>query len=187
MKELKYTTDKTMDNVIDYYKGWEAEAISAELDKSRYPLINICMNLTGDFNKASVIRASNAFLAQETWLVGKQRIDRRGTVGTHYLEHIKYSEEFPPLAALLIEQGYTIFPIDNAPVYHPEVIYDTALPVKTAFVYGEEQRGLAEDVVTLCNGPALYIPQYGATRSLNIAQAAAVCMSEYSRRYRSVT
>lgn len=171
-------------NTTDYYKKWETEAIRADLDSKRVPMVNICMNLTGEFNKSSVIRANNAFLGQEVWLVGKRRFDRRGTVGTHHYEHIKHAEDYAPLFEKLIADGYTIFPVDNIESYDPKAIYDVELPEKSAFVYGEEMLGLSEELIQACNGKMVYIPQYGSVRSINVAQAAAVTMYEYSRQHR---
>lgn len=45
------------------------------------------------------------------------------------------------------------------------------------------RRASSEDVVALCD-MVVYIPQYGSVRSINVAQAAAVMMSEYNRRHR---
>src|ERR1700749_1985294 len=107
-------TDTDTRNVIDYYKNWETEAIKADLDKNRSPMVNLCVNLTNDFNKSSVIRANNAFLGSKGIIAGKKRWDKRGAVGTHHYETIEYFED--PLVAIntySIMQDYTIFPVDN--------------------------------------------------------------------------
>ena len=169
-------------NVIDEYKDKLMSEICETLDEKRTPLINICMNLTGDFNKASVIRANNAFIAKEVWIVGKRKFDRRGTVGTHHFEHVVFAEDLNGLPTL-IDEGYTIFPVDNNPEYEPVPVFEVTLPEKTAFIYGEEMLGLSLEVIESCNGQALYIPQYGSVRSLNVAQAAAIMMYEYTRQH----
>ncbi len=173
-------------NVIDEYKGKLMAEICSSLDSKRTPLVNICMNLTGDFNKASVIRASNAFVAREVWIVGKRHFDRRGCVGTQHFEHVIFKESLdgPDGLADLLAQGYTVYGLDNVPGYHPTPIYDVAFPQRSAFLYGEEMRGLDPAAIARCNGGALYIPQYGSVRSLNVAQAAAVVMYEYARQHR---
>lgn len=170
-------------NVRDVFKGKLLQEIRDTLDLDRSEMITVCMNLSSDFNKASVIRANNAFLGREVILVGRKKFDARGTVGTHRYEHLKISPTVDEIFPYLREQGYTIFAVDNTPDYNPEVIYDVDLPVKSAFIYGEEQAGLSEDIVAQCD-KSIYIPQYGSVRSLNISQAAAVVMSEYSRRFR---
>lgn len=172
----------TPKNVIDAYRDKFIQEICADLDARRSPVVAVCMNLTGDFNKASVVRAANAFLIKEVVLVGERRFDRRGAVGTHHYEHISHR---PDLSFVhdLIAQGYTVFPVDNVERFDPVPVFDVRLPLKSAFVFGEELRGLVEEDVAHCNGPMLYIPQYGSVRSVNVAQAAAVVLYEYTRQH----
>lgn len=181
--------DKNTDtrNVIDYYKGWELEEIKADLETRRTPLVNICMNLTGDFNKGSVIRANNAFLGRKVYLVGKKKIDPRGAVGARNYEHVEHSAELAPVVEKLIEEGYLVCPVDNIPEYNPKNLFDVELPEKVAFVYGEEGLGLSPEAVKLCNGPMIAVQMYGSVRSLNVAQCAAVLMAEYSRQHVQAT
>lgn len=174
----------TPTNVADAFYNMTTEQIKAELKTGRSQLVNICMNLTSDFNKSSVIRANNAFLGREVIIVGKKRFDRRGCVGAHHYETVKYSETLEPVIENLKSEGYTIYAVDNVPEYAPKAVYDIALPDKTAFLYGEEQAGLAPENIALCDD-MLYIPQFGSVRSINVAQAAAVMMSEYNRTHRT--
>lgn len=170
-------------NTLDEYKAMAVSEIRDVLDQDRVPMINVCMNLTSDFNKASVVRANNAFLGSAVYFVGAKKYDRRGTVGTHHYEHVYHAETADELITDLRERGYTLYAVDNTPEFNPSVIYDVELPEKTAFFYGEEMLGLSAEVVQRCDA-AIYIPQYGSVRSINVAQAASICMSEYSRRHR---
>lgn len=170
-------------NVADMYKAWTMAEIRADLDKRRSKLVNICINLTKDFNKASVIRANNAFLGEAVYLVGARHYNRIGTVGTHQYEHVFSVETLEELVGLLKDDGYTVYAVDNLPSHDPKNIWDVAFPEKSAFVYGEEQRGLQDEEIALCD-EMVYIAQRGSVRSLNVAQAAACIMSEYSRQHR---
>lgn len=172
-----------MHNVVDELKGLSAEAAREKLFSKRTELVNVCMNLTNDFNKASVLRAGNAFLAKEIYFVGNKKTDRRGMTGLHHLEVVRHADTLEELVEHLHSEGYTVYAVDNTPSLNPKSVYAVKLPEKSAFVYGEEQRGLTAEETALCDG-ALYIPQRGAVRSLNIAQAAAVMMSEYTRQHR---
>lgn len=170
-------------NVIDYFKHSSEEEIRADLDSRRTPLVNICMNLTGDFNKAAVVRANNAFLGRKVYMVGRRKYDIRGTVGTRHYEHVEHSEELAPVVESLIAEGYLVCAIDNIESYSPVNLFDLELPEKVAFLYGEEGLGLSAESIALCNGPMIAIRQYGSVRSLNVGQAAAVLMAEYSRQH----
>lgn len=170
-------------NVAEMYKNWTMAEIRADLDERRTPLVNICMNLTKDFNKASVVRANNAFLGSEVYLVGRRHYNRIGTVGTHQYEHVKSADTLAEVIDVLHADGYTVYAVDNIESYNPKNIWDVDFPEKSAFVYGEEQRGLQPDEIALCDD-MVFVSQQGSVRSLNIAQAASCLMSEYSRQHR---
>jgi tRNA G18 (ribose-2'-O)-methylase SpoU len=172
-------------NVIDYYKLWQHDEIVADLDKKRNPFVNVCMNLTGDFSKSSIIRNANAWLAKETWIVGRKRFDARGTVGTHRYEKVKHSTDWQEVFAYLKKDGYTIYAVDNIPEYEPKVLYNISMPEKSAFVYGEEGVGLPAEVIEACD-EMIYIPQYGSVRSINVAVAAGVIMNEWVRQHNPI-
>lgn len=170
-------------NVIDIYKKWSAEEIRAALQPNRMPLVNICINLGHGFNISSIIRASNCFLAKETYIVGRKRFDRRGAVGSTHIENCYHADTFDEVLEILHPLGYTIFAVDNIPEYNPKNLFDADIPVKSAFVYGSEGDGLSKDIIDKCD-EMIFIRQTGSIRSLNVAQAAACIMSEYTRRYR---
>lgn len=172
-------------NTREIYKNSTLREIRADLEKNRSQLINVCMNLTKDLNKASMIRANNAFLGQAVFMVGKRRYNRRGTVGTHLYENVYHAHTLEDIVEYFKPLGYTVFAVDNVVLdgFTPENIWDVEFPEKSIFVYGEEQRGLSEDEIKLCDR-MVYINQTGSVRSLNVSQAGAVIMSEYSRQHR---
>lgn len=172
-------------NTREIYKNSTLREIRADLEKNRSQLINVCMNLTKDLNKASMIRANNAFLGQAVFMVGKRRYNRRGTVGTHLYENVYHAHTLEDIVEYFKPLGYTVFAVDNVALdgFTPENIWDVKFPEKSIFVYGEEQRGLSEDEIRLCDR-MVYINQTGSVRSLNVSQAGAVIMSEYSRQHR---
>ena len=174
----------TPTNIADEFSNMTTEQIKSALEVGRSGMINVCMNLTSDFNKSSVIRSSNAFLGKEVILVGKRKFDRRGTVGAQHYETLKHSVEIEPVIEYLRENGYKIFAVDNIADYNPKAVYDVEMPEKTAFIYGEESNGLSREIIDMCD-EMVYIPQYGSVRSINVAQAASIMMSEYNRRHRT--
>ena len=178
-----HTENLELRNVKDEYRSMFNDEISADIDTKRVPMVSVCMNLTSDFNKASIIRANNAFAGSDVIIAGKKKFDRRGTVGSHHYEHLRHHNDVNVIIDALKEDGYTLFAVDNTPEFNPQVIYDFKFPQKSAFFYGEEQKGLDTDVVAQCDH-CIYIPQFGSVRSINVAQAASVVMSEYSRQMR---
>lgn len=169
-------------NVRDIYKEWTAAEVRADLQESRTDLVLVCQNLTHDFNKASAIRAANCFLAKETYIVGRRKYNTVGAVGANHYDHVFHADDFQEVLDKLHDDGYNVYAVDNIMEYNPINIWDLDFPRKSAFVMGEENQGLDEAIIDMCDGMC-YISQYGAIRSLNVAQAAACVMFEYSRRY----
>lgn len=180
-KPYDFPTDAVPTNVQDEFMNMTVEQIRDATAAGRSSMVTVCMNLTSDFNKASIVRSHSAFLGAEIFMVGKRKFDKRGTVGTHCYNSIYHSVELAPVIGALHNDGYTVVAIDNNADFECQVIYDQEIPAKTAFVFGEESCGLSNESLALCDSVA-YIPQFGAApRSLNVSAAAAIVMGEYSR------
>ena len=169
-------------NVKDIYKNWANEEIRADLQGNRSEMVHVFQNLQQDFNKASAIRSHNAFLGKEIYIVGRKRFNKMGCVGTNHYETAFYAETLKEVIDKLHNEGYTVFAVDNIIDYHPENLFDVQFPIKSAFVYGEENAGLSLDDIELCDR-MIYIQQYGSVRSLNVASAASIIMYEYTKQY----
>ena len=184
-------------NVADEFKGMSDDFIRLELQKRRTDMVSIAMNLTHDFNKSAVLRAHNAHAGKEFVFInrvneqnptdptGVKRWDKRGAVGTFNYSSVRHTVDWESLFSELRADGYRIYAVDNTPGFDPKPIYDTVMPEKSAFVYGEEGPGLSVEMIEACD-EMIYIPQFGTVRSLNISQAAAVVMYEYARQHRPV-
>lgn len=175
--------DPEAQNVIDGYKGLNSAEIRADLVTKRNSMVSIFMNVTNDFNKATGIRANNVFLGNSVYMVGKRKIDRRGTVGTHHYETVFHADTIEEVIELLRNDGYTIFAVDNIEKFNPKNLWDVDYPEKSAFLYGEEKLGLSDESIALCDD-MVFIASEGSVRSLNVACAASVVMAEYSRQHR---
>ena len=170
-------------NVIDIYKEWTAAEVRADLQKNRTDLVTVMMNLTHDFNKASAIRSNNAFLGKEVYIVGRKKYNTCGDVGMRHYETVYHADSLGEVIDKLHKDGYTVYAVDNQMEYSPVNLWDENFPRKSAFVFGEEQRGLSQEGIELCD-KMVYVAMYGSVRSLNVASCATVIMAEYSRRYR---
>ena len=183
--KYEFSTETRSVNVQDEFMNLTAEQVRDATVEGRSRMVTVCMNLTSDFNKASAIRSHSAFLGAEVFMIGKRKFDRRGTVGSHHYNHIYQAESLVEVIDALHEDGYTVVAVDNNSDFECFPVYGVDLPEKTAFVYGEESSGLTDSDLELCDLIA-YIPQWGAApRSLNVAAAASIMMSEYARRWRA--
>ncbi|AIG65985.1 TrmH family RNA methyltransferase [Weissella tructae] len=183
-------------NVTDYFKGKPDDQIKEELAETRGDMISIMQNLSHDFNKSSAVRNSNAFGMRKLIFLnpenpalpdakeGIKKWDRRGALGTQNYETIEhyrvtdYQDVFDQLHA----EGYTIFAVDNTPGYDPQSLYEVSLPQKSAFLFGEEQLGLADDLIEASDA-MIYIPQYGSIRSINVSVANGVIAAFYASQH----
>lgn len=173
-------------NVIQRYKKWAAAEIRADLDTRRTGLVTIFENVEHNINISCGIRSNNAFLGKAVYVVGRHKLDRRGTVGTHHYEHVFHSDSLNEVIDSLHDDGYKVYAVDNWEEYNPKNLMDEKLPYKSAFLFGEEQHGLSKESIDLCDD-MVYIRQFGSVRSINVSNAAACVMYEYTRQWRNTS
>jgi tRNA G18 (ribose-2'-O)-methylase SpoU len=166
-------------NIIDHYKYWKHEAILADQDKNRCELIIACENFANDFNIATVIRSSNAFLCKKVYIIGNKRYDRRGCCGSYHYEHLENVKSFSEV--LELNQEHVPIALDN--IDSAQSIYDYSWPEKAILLLGQESIGITQESLKLCND-VVYIQQHGAVRSLNVGSAASIAMSFYRSQFR---
>ena len=160
-------------NVVDRYRYWTVEAIVADLDERRHRFHVAIENWQHDPNIGSVVRTANAFLAAEVHIVGRRRWNRRGAMVTDRYQHLRHHDTVEDLAAHLAARGIVLLGIDNLPGAQP--LEEAHLPVDACLLLGQEGPGLSEAARAAC-AATLSIAQFGSTRSINAAAAAAVAM-----------
>lgn len=196
MSDIDLTRSADYRNVTDFYKGKSDDEIRADLDQHRGEMISIMQNLSHDFNKASAVRNSNAFGMRKLIFLnpenpaipdapeGIKKWDRRGSLGTQNYEHIEYRRvtDYQAVFDQLHADGYTIYAVDNTPGYQPQSLYNVTFPAKSAFLFGEERLGLADDLIAAADA-MIYIPQYGSVRSINVSVAHGIIAAFYASQH----
>jgi tRNA G18 (ribose-2'-O)-methylase SpoU len=167
-------------NVVDRYRYWRLEAITADLDTRRHPFHVAIENFAHDFNIGSVVRTANAFLASEVHIVGRRRWNRRGAMVTDRYQHIRHHADAGELAGWAAGEGMILVGIDNLPGATPLETAD--LPRDCVLLFGQEGEGLSDLARSSCS-TVLSIAQYGSTRSINAGAAAAIAMHAWIRRH----
>ena len=163
-------------NIIDFYKYWDQEAILADLDSKRNDFVVVVERVNGDFNFSTIVRNCNAFLGKKVIRCGIKKWDKRGAVGTHHYEHLQYSDNILDVLRDYRNDGYRIVAIDN--VGDAKVINEYNWSSKSVMVFGEEGRGLSDEVLEFADD-IVYIKQYGSVRSLNVGTASGIIMYDY--------
>ena len=167
-------------NVIDRYRYWTVEAIVADLDGRRHRLHVAIENWQHDLNIGSIVRTANAFNVATVHIVGKRRWNRRGAMVTDRYVHIEHHPTVDDLVAWTDAAGLPLIGIDNLPTAEP--IETTALPEAVVLLFGQEGPGLTNAALAACSGH-LSIAQFGSTRSINAAAAAAIAMHTWVRQH----
>ena len=167
-------------NVVDRYRYWTVEAITADLDRSRHPFHVAIENWAHDFNIGTVVRNANAFHAASVRIVGRRKWNRRGAMMTETYQHVFHHETVGELVDWAAAEGLPLLGVDNLPGAVP--ITEAEIPRACVLVFGQEGPGLSGPVREACDA-VLSIPQFGSTRSINAGVASGIAMYEWVRRH----
>jgi tRNA G18 (ribose-2'-O)-methylase SpoU len=167
-------------NVLDQYRYWTVEAIVAELDSRRHRLHVAIENWQHDLNIGSIVRTANAFAAETVHIIGRRRWNRRGAMVTDRYQHLLHHPDVADFVAWAGAEGLPLVGIDNLPSAEP--IETAALPEAVILLFGQEGPGLTDAALAACSRH-VSIAQFGSTRSINAAAAAAIAMHAWVRQH----
>ncbi len=165
-------------NVVDGYRYWRMEAIVADLDGRRHPFHVAIENWQHDLNIGSIVRTANAFTASAVHIVGKRRWNRRGAMVSDRYQRIEHHESVDALVAWASAAGLPIVAVDNTAGAVP--VDAAPLPERCVLLFGQEGPGLTDAAIAAADAHVA-IRQFGSTRSINAAAAAAIVMHEWIR------
>ena len=167
-------------NVVDRYRYWSVEAITADLDARPHPFHVAIENWEHDRNIGTVVRTANAFAAAGVHIVGRRRWNRRGAMMTDVYQHIRHHASVEELVAWAAGEGLPIVGIDNLPGAEP--LETAELPKRCVLLFGQEGPGLSP-AARAAAARVLSIAQFGSTRSINAGVAAGIAMHAWIRRW----
>ncbi|MCX6502898.1 MAG: rRNA methyltransferase [Microbacterium sp.] len=167
-------------NVIDRYRYWRMDAIVADLDVRRHGFHVAIENWQHDMNIGSIVRSANAFLAESVHIIGRRRWNRRGAMVTDRYQHVMHHEDVAAFTAWAAAEHLAVIAVDNVAGSVP--VDRAELPERCVLLFGQEGPGLSAEALAAASGH-VEITQYGSTRSINAAAAAAVVMYEWCRRW----
>ncbi len=160
----------------------ELNRISAEEFKetAKTPLVVILDNIRSCNNIGSVFRTSDALLIEKIYLCGitatppnkeirKTALDAEKAVQWEYVEN---TEE---VIVRLRKDGYKVFAVEQVENSVLLPGFNPAPKEKLAVVFGNEVKGVQQNVVDLCDG-AIEIPQYGTKHSFNVSVSAGIVL-----------
>ena len=161
-------------NVVDRYRYWTMDAIVADLDSRRNAFDVAIENWQHDLNIGSIVRTANAFLAGTVHIVGRRRWNKRGAMVTDRYQHVMHHDTIADLVAWA--GARPIVAVDN--VEGSVDVVDAPKPADAILLFGQEGPGLTAEALAAADS-VVSIRQFGSTRSINAAAAAAIVMHEW--------
>lgn len=176
-------------SVKDVFRG-VADDVAAGLPASGGPgLVVILEQVRDPGNAGTIIRAADSAGADAVVLTGRS-VDPynpkvvRSTTGSLFHLPVSVGVELEAAVSRARAAGYTILAADISGDDLPAVRADGMLDGPTAWVFGNEARGLTEADLALADR-AVKVPIYGLAESMNLATAASVCLYESAFAQRS--
>ena len=179
-------------NVRDEYKENSYEQnVAITLSEQRGFSVG-AINITGELNIGMMIRSACLLGAENFYIFGRKKFDKRSTVGAEkYINIVQYTFDDPIHAdaeindrlmyllnwnsVVLCEHGGTEVGSYKAKQKYKEEF------TKPIFVFGSESNGLPDVVIQNQNFYKLSIPQRGVLRSFNVSAAMAIICWDYIR------
>jgi len=185
--EVEFTTEAVLDAMADTVTpqgivgvARQSPTSAREVFAAAPRLVAVCEEVRDPGNLGTIIRAADAAGADAVVLTGRT-VDPynpkvvRATTGSLFHLPVAVGVELTTVAELARSAGLRLVAAD---VGGTDFLAARALLAQpTAWVFGNEARGLGEDALALVD-LSLRLPIYGSAESLNLATAASVCLYE---------
>ena len=154
-----------------------------EFKKSKKnPLVVVLDNVRSMYNVGSVFRTADAFRIEAIYLCGITSCPphpeiHKTALGAEDAVDWYYNESALETVKTLQQQGYEVLAIEQVEGSTMLQDFMPETDKKYAVVFGNEVKGVSQDVVDCCDG-CLEIPQFGTKHSLNVSTAAGIVMWE---------
>jgi tRNA G18 (ribose-2'-O)-methylase SpoU len=179
-------------NVRDEYKEntYEQNVAITMSEQRRFSVG--CINITGELNIGMMIRSACLFGAENFYIFGRKKFDKRSTVGAEkYINIVQYTFDDPMTADESINERLEYLLKWNSVVlcehggeeigsYKTRQWYKEELE-NPLFIFGSESHGLPEMVAKNPHFYKVSIPQRGVLRSFNVSAAMNIICWDYIR------
>lgn len=157
--------------------GLPLDVIRAELAALRTDMSIAVVRAKNPFNVGAIIRVAHSFLVREIFLIGTEPYYEKAAMGMQKYETIV---ECPDEASFLERvKGRPIVGVERDHATAP--LWNTPLPKDLVFLFGSEDFGIPESLLTECRSVAA-IPMYGINHSFPLTVAVGITLAEWARR-----
>lgn len=144
----------------------------------KLPLAVVLDNVRSLHNIGSVFRTSDAFRVSDILLCGitatpPQQEIHKTALGAEDSVSWTYFKDTIEAVNFLKDNGFEVFSVEQV---EGSIMLEDFVPSKDkkyAVIFGNEVKGVRQDVVDLCDG-CIEIPQYGTKHSLNVSVTAGI-------------
>ena len=152
----------------------------------KLPLVVVLDNVRSLHNVGSVFRTSDAFRVQRILLCGITATPpnaeiHKTALGAEDVVEWQYFESTDDAVAMLREQGYRIYSIEQCNGSIALQDFKTSANENYAVIMGNEVKGVQQSVVDASDG-AIEIPQFGTKHSLNVSVTAGMVVWEFAKK-----
>ena len=187
--EAEFVTEQVLDAMADTVTPQGIVAVARQFPTSvkdilasEPRLIAILEEVRDPGNAGTIIRAADAAGADAVIFTGRS-VDLynpkvvRATTGSLFHVPVAVGNELASVLQRVSEAGLTILAADIKGTDLLEARTSGVLDAPTAWLFGNEARGLTDEDLALADR-AITVPIYGHAESMNLATAASVCLYE---------
>lgn len=199
-KKINKETISNHYNVRDEYKNNTIEENIAICKKESLKFSVGCINITGELNIGMMVRSACLFGAENFYIFGRNKFDKRSTVGAeNYINIVQYVFDDPIHADHLMLDELRKLKVDNRillcehggrELRHDNELFYSCSTTPPLFIFGSESHGIPE-LITNQKVDSEYdmgwnyefervsIPQRGVMRSFNVSAAMNIICWDY--------
>jgi tRNA G18 (ribose-2'-O)-methylase SpoU len=153
------------------------------------PLTIVLDNLRSAFNTGSLFRLGECLGVSEIILCGYTATPdheqvRKSSMGTDVSVPWRHFSRVEKAISTLREEDEKRKFIAFETSLSSGKIQESKFSSPSVFIFGNERYGLDNEILSLCD-TVLEIPMLGTKNSLNVSQAASICVYEFSRQFQS--
>jgi len=181
-------------NVHDHLKGLSVEELRDLCNKDRCRFGVAVLNVTGELNVGSIVRNALLTGARKVGILGRRKYDKRGTVGSENYVDVERIDALNDDGLTINKDVFWTWMNKNGfrPVFcelggtllHKVDWYNwvhSTQPLEICLVFGNENRGIQDDLLNSRRGRIVSIGQKGVIRSYNVATASGIVMYDMVR------
>ncbi len=190
-------TNSKMFNVRDEYKDNTVEHNQTICNADRLPFSVGVINVAGDLNVGMMLRSACLLGAENFYIFGRKKFDKRSTVGAeNYINIVQYVFDDPihadtqihsELRELYVEK-HTIVLCEHGGYELGSAEWKSRLPLianssrhTPLFLFGSESFGIPDIISENSAFFKVSIPQRGVLRSFNVSAACNIIIWDYLR------